>query len=337
MLSSLKKDYKNHLKDLNKHQRAFTLVELLVVVVVLGILITFAARAYTSAIQDAKLATLKKNLSTLREQLQAFASDKGYYPADLVELTQGTRPYLSEVPVDPMTNSRDWQVAPPRINIADRNFYEEAGYATTDWPKVTSTGFGPTYKTLDIAKNLIELQGIITSSDSDFLAWQVSTTGQASNVFTPNPNPKLKVTFRKNTSIIGVKVTFYSMPKIKYKVDKVVVGSDTVSGSWAVNDTFYLDLTEGRPKEGAFVEIEFSARYNSITPLPATLIGVRSIDVYEKCANINAAKTATVIDGNKWYSQPSWDKSIDGDDGLKCAANFGIGMVRSNKKGFSSL
>jgi general secretion pathway protein G len=56
----------------NRVSRAFTLVELLIVVVILGILAAVVVPQFTDASADAKLSALQTNLQTIRGQLQLY-------------------------------------------------------------------------------------------------------------------------------------------------------------------------------------------------------------------------------------------------------------------------
>jgi general secretion pathway protein G len=56
----------------NRIFRAFTLVELLIVVVILGILAAVVVPQFTDASSDAKLSALQTNLQTIRSQIQLY-------------------------------------------------------------------------------------------------------------------------------------------------------------------------------------------------------------------------------------------------------------------------
>jgi prepilin-type N-terminal cleavage/methylation domain-containing protein len=101
---------------------AFTLVEVLIVVVIMAILAAAIIPQFTDSTKDAKSSTVQFNLSTLRSQIQLYRTQhNGSNPtATLVELTQTTNaagtagsganfpfgPYLREVPANPVTNSK---------------------------------------------------------------------------------------------------------------------------------------------------------------------------------------------------------------------------------------
>lgn len=56
----------------NRISRAFTLVELLIVVVILGILAAVVVPQFTDASSDAKMSAIQTNLQTIRSQLQLY-------------------------------------------------------------------------------------------------------------------------------------------------------------------------------------------------------------------------------------------------------------------------
>jgi len=100
---------------------AFTLIEVLIVVVIMAILAATIIPQFTDSTKDAKASTVKFNLATLRSQIQLYrAQHNGLNPsATLVELTtntdvsgaQGTGanypygPYLRQIPANPFSNS----------------------------------------------------------------------------------------------------------------------------------------------------------------------------------------------------------------------------------------
>jgi prepilin-type N-terminal cleavage/methylation domain-containing protein len=106
-----------------KHSRrsAFTLVEVLIVVVIMAILAATIIPQFTDSTNDAKASTSKFNLHTMRSQIELYkAHHNGALPsATLVELTKSTDadgtqgtgtafpfgPYMREIPANPFTNS----------------------------------------------------------------------------------------------------------------------------------------------------------------------------------------------------------------------------------------
>jgi len=93
-----------------RRQRGFTLIELLVVVAIIGLLVGVALPTYRNAQTKAKEAVLKQNLFLLRQTIDQYFADKGYYPASVSALVD--EGYLRKMPVDPMTGDSDWEEVP---------------------------------------------------------------------------------------------------------------------------------------------------------------------------------------------------------------------------------
>jgi general secretion pathway protein G len=87
--------------------RGFTLLELMVVVTIIMILLGIAAGRYEKSITRSKEAVLRQDLYTLRQAIDQFTLDKQRAPTSLDELISAD--YLRSLPVDPMTNQKDWQ------------------------------------------------------------------------------------------------------------------------------------------------------------------------------------------------------------------------------------
>jgi general secretion pathway protein G len=100
---------------------AFTLVEVLIVVVIMAILAATIIPQFTDSAKDAKASTAKFNLHTLRSQIELYRTQhNGVLPsATLAELLASTNatggqgtgadypygPYLRQLPMNPFTNS----------------------------------------------------------------------------------------------------------------------------------------------------------------------------------------------------------------------------------------
>jgi len=63
-----------------RNEKGFTLVELLIVVIILGILAAVAIPQFGNSTDDAKLQTLNSNLSTLRAAVELYYQHHGEYP-----------------------------------------------------------------------------------------------------------------------------------------------------------------------------------------------------------------------------------------------------------------
>ncbi|MAE60586.1 MAG: redox-sensing transcriptional repressor Rex [Planctomycetaceae bacterium] len=105
----------------NHRQQGFTLVEILIVVVILGILAAIVIPQFTNAGETAKANSLVTQLQTIRSQLELYrVQHSGNYPtlttnwnqmtsttdvAGTVVATGAFGPYLQQPPVNPFENS----------------------------------------------------------------------------------------------------------------------------------------------------------------------------------------------------------------------------------------
>jgi general secretion pathway protein G len=103
---------KSQIVNRRRKQAAFTLIELLLVLVILGILAAIVVPKFAGRTEQAKQAAAVSQIAVFGTALDAFEVDNGYYPKGkngLVDLVQQPRdaqswrgPYLkSEIPVDP--------------------------------------------------------------------------------------------------------------------------------------------------------------------------------------------------------------------------------------------
>jgi general secretion pathway protein G len=88
----------------------FTLIELMIVITIIFILVGIAAARYDRSVQRAKEATLKTDLTVMRQAIDNYTLDKEAAPQSLEDLVNPQAPYLREVPVDPMTRAKDWHL-----------------------------------------------------------------------------------------------------------------------------------------------------------------------------------------------------------------------------------
>ena len=91
-------------------KRAFTLIEILIVVVILGILAAIVIPQFTDASQQAQDASVRSQLQTLRAQVELFRVKNGGANPDLIgnqwtEMTNANPPYLQSAPKNPLRNN----------------------------------------------------------------------------------------------------------------------------------------------------------------------------------------------------------------------------------------
>ena len=72
-----------------RDQSGFTLIEMLVVVIILGILAMIIVPQITVSTEDARLSTMQTNLNSVRGAIEAYYAHHGSYPATVSE-TDGT-------------------------------------------------------------------------------------------------------------------------------------------------------------------------------------------------------------------------------------------------------
>jgi len=88
-----------------KQDAGFTLMELMVVMMIIGILTTLAIPSFVSAVKSAREAVLKEDLRVMRSAIDSYTMDKQKAPQSLDDLVQ--EGYLKVIPEDPMTHVRD--------------------------------------------------------------------------------------------------------------------------------------------------------------------------------------------------------------------------------------
>jgi general secretion pathway protein G len=91
-------------------ERAFTLIELVTVITILGVLVAMAIPQYKVAILQSREAVLREDLYRFREAIDQYQADKGHYPASLEALS--TDGYLRSIPNDPLSGAADWKEIP---------------------------------------------------------------------------------------------------------------------------------------------------------------------------------------------------------------------------------
>jgi general secretion pathway protein G len=86
-------------------ESGFTLIELMIVMLIIGVLMAIAVPKYASSIKSAHEAVLKEDLHVMRQAIDSYTMDKQKAPQSLQDLVEAG--YLKKIPTDPMTNSSE--------------------------------------------------------------------------------------------------------------------------------------------------------------------------------------------------------------------------------------
>ena len=118
-----------------KAKRGFTLVEILIVVVILGILAAIVIPQFTEASTEAKVSSLCSDLQTMRSQIELYKiqhSDTppalATYEAQMTTAIGGFGPYLQKLPTNPF------------VSATIGNVVAADGAADCGWHYVEGTG-----------------------------------------------------------------------------------------------------------------------------------------------------------------------------------------------------
>ncbi|MCX5773105.1 MAG: prepilin-type N-terminal cleavage/methylation domain-containing protein [Fusobacteria bacterium] len=103
-----------------KKNSGFTLLELIIVIVIIGILAAIVTPSFKSALVSSKEAALRADLYITRDAIDQYKADRRHYPKKLEDLI--TAKYLRFIPVDPMTEKADWKTIPS--SVTEQNVYD---------------------------------------------------------------------------------------------------------------------------------------------------------------------------------------------------------------------
>lgn len=108
---TMKIQTRNPKSEIRNRRRAFTLVEMLLVITIIGILAALVIPKMVGRSEQARQAAAHADLSSIKTALDAYEVDNGFYPKSLQDLIQQPSnaknwhgPYLDNLPVDPWGN-----------------------------------------------------------------------------------------------------------------------------------------------------------------------------------------------------------------------------------------
>lgn len=106
-----------------KANGGFTLIELILVTVIIGILAGMVVANYSGRVREAQIRAAKGDIATLGKQVDLFALDNNdTYPKALDDLVTGKRKYIRELQPDPWGNPYNYK-PPTDILLADYEIF----------------------------------------------------------------------------------------------------------------------------------------------------------------------------------------------------------------------
>jgi len=99
------------------NRKAFTLVELMLVVIIIGVLVAMVMPRLAGRTEQAKRAAAKADIeANIGSALDLYEVDNGFFPESLDELSKNTKnlttwkgPYIKKKPIDPWGTPYDYK------------------------------------------------------------------------------------------------------------------------------------------------------------------------------------------------------------------------------------
>ena len=132
---------------LNRKSRAFSLVELLIVIIIIAVLAAVAIPRFANSTTRSKESALRANLKLFRNAVELFKADTGAYPAALAALVAASAPAngLDSSGASVAIIAADWKG--PYLNSLENDPLSGAAFTySTSSPtvgKVTSSAGAP--------------------------------------------------------------------------------------------------------------------------------------------------------------------------------------------------
>jgi general secretion pathway protein G len=86
----------------------FTLLEMMIVMIIIGVLLSIALPIYNRSLVRARESVLRNDLFELNKLISQYTLDKQKAPQSLDDLKSAG--YIKEIPKDPMTGEANWEL-----------------------------------------------------------------------------------------------------------------------------------------------------------------------------------------------------------------------------------
>ncbi len=119
--------------SLRNRRNAFTLVELLIVIIIIAVLAAIAIPKFSNSTTRSKESALRSNLKLVRNAIELYRADTGVFPATLGDLAATAAPAngLDSGATSTAINSSDWRGPYLQALPKDFNGSTDFTYGTT--------------------------------------------------------------------------------------------------------------------------------------------------------------------------------------------------------------
>jgi general secretion pathway protein G len=121
----------------------FTLIEMMIVMIIMGILLSIAIPIYSRSITRARESVLRSDLAELNKLVQQYTLDKQKAPQTLDDLVSAG--YIKQVPKDPMTGGTDWDA--PQCDVLESVDQQDPGICEVHSSSTAMSTEGTAYNT----------------------------------------------------------------------------------------------------------------------------------------------------------------------------------------------
>lgn len=96
-----------------RRNSGFTLLEMMIVIIIMGVLLSIALPIYNQSLVRSREAVLRNDLFELRSLISQYTLDKQKAPQSLEDLVSAG--YIKFIPKDPMTGETNWETKPEDV------------------------------------------------------------------------------------------------------------------------------------------------------------------------------------------------------------------------------